>query len=125
MIFLLTLHIFDYLPLEKENIEQSNYYSFRLGVTERLDSKITDGLHSYYDFGWIGIIPHKNFSDKKFQSGFYGIIGIEALSKCKSGAFFVEGGLTYIKTKAEKVVGSPKYAKGFQFSFGFRHYIGK
>ena len=118
-------HKFDYIPLDEVKIKQSDYHSFRLGITGRYPA-ITEVIYPYFNGGAIGVIPHSHFSDREFQAGVFLSIGFEAFSKnFRKMSWFAEGGMVSISdSKKERGVDSKEYAY-MQFAFGTRFYLGK
>jgi hypothetical protein len=118
--------MFEYIPLEKTEYTRSSYYNLQLGLVIRNKTGIANVLYPYIEFGGMGIIPNKDFTEKDLLMGLYMIGGLEGLSKTGRMGYFVDFGFEATnKDKAEKAIGSPYYTLGARIAIGWRMYIGK
>lgn len=124
-----SISFFDYIAVKEgvsiENAaeDKTDIYSLYLGLRYKI-SKPSSRFRQYLEAGVVGIIPNNDISSDKFSTGFYAFFGAEYMRSDRDG-YFIEAGGTRVKTKAEKVLGKPYYASGFQVVFGWRFYLGR
>jgi hypothetical protein len=110
--------------MNEEKYSRAYYENLKIGILCRYPIEHAS-KYMYLEFGGMGIIPDKKFSEEKFPLGYYAVIGIELLTKSGRAGNFIEMGCSGVETRAEKAKGEPYYSYGFQAATGFRAYIGR
>ncbi len=80
----------------------------------------------YTEFGWIGILPHPQFTDSPYAWGVYGVLGMDFLFGAEDFfGIFLEAGARGMMTggTAELIRKSPVYGSGIILTIGVRFFL--
>jgi hypothetical protein len=102
-----------------------SYSVIKAGIAA-LANKNTDTVRPYIEFGYMGVIPNKLFTDDIYAWGIYGLLGYELIfDPTIPWSFYFEfcanallsGGIS------EKITDAQTYAQNIWLTFGARYYF--
>jgi len=113
--------------LEWYKVQTNDWVTYpELGATLVYNTRPSQRMRLYVEAGPFFLFPSREFSDKKFETGFTGLAGAEMFVSYRPHltiSYFFGGGFALCYADAEKLDNRPGYGDGFIFRNGLRCYF--